>query len=1111
MHPASHLSVTVLVLLLAAFTAGCATLMTRPAAEPAKPLPNPRDEMRLPWAPPGPAFLRQWQVCGVFPIPVPAGATAPAPGSGLDIDYLKDAGGEAAIRPTAKMTVKRPDGTEAHWTALDSAENVIDLLKAFPDQPTTNVIAYAYTTVTWPKDEQVLMALGSDDGVRVWLNGERIHTVPTPRGITVDGDRIPVHMKAGENRLLVKVEQGSGDWGFCVRLLDAGGAAVALGESIAPAIVTGPTAAADTLTVRTDATAVAQANAAEPAATVKVEIIAPGGRAIAEKDAPRGQSVAFRTAEWADGPYEVRCTMMTSAGKRKVVHLPWFKGDWVAAAALLANSKPPAKLDASASLTRNMLSGFACEHMSGYILRGGDQIDASLHAALMEAAELNDAASGGPGGVHPYGFVRLAWLDPIDEAPQFCRAYLPADYDAGKRWPLVVSLHGYNAENPPYTRSWEFDRRHSAWSDDHNAIVIEPHGRGNTGYEGLGELDVLRAIAEAKKRFAVDDDRVYLVGYSMGGGGTWHIGTRHAGLFAGIVPVFGGWDWHVYATPEEFAAMTPAEKKTREKQSSFRGVESLLNTPVFVNHGADDNLVSVENSRYVVRMLQRWGYDVRYWEHPGLGHGPLGSEEAVITWMLEHKREANPAHVRLRALELSGATAHWVQVTQSLTPGQFIVVDAEIIGPNTVRLDTENVQALTLRPEGPSINASQPLVVVWNGKTQARPFAGGRVVLSTVEGLPNALAKTAAISGPIGDAVNTPFTIVLGTTSKDPLMRRLCEKQAEAAVENWEKWQHARPRYFRDTNVTDDMLSKYSFILIGGPDDNALVNKLVNQGPTGMPMDGLKIAADAVTIDGRRFPCQDAAVAIIRPNPFNLERYVVVKAGTSAKGMYWADPLPEDVDFVIEDGRAAPEVHGLPVAEVRVASGLFDNAWHIQDALTVVGTAAARQAAPVRKAPTLATARSNDQTLYLADLLETAAAGTFATMRRDTNWDYAPMQLAGRKFTRGIAVQTAHEPSTVDYDIDGAGWRRLRGTIGIEVDHPERLEPKHKDNTRVVFIVKGDEKELFRSAPFRWDGGPLPLDVDVTGVRTLRLEVMNETAWFCAATSVDWADIRLEK
>jgi hypothetical protein len=67
------------------------------------------------------------------------------------------------------------------------------------------------------------LLIGSDDGVKVWLNGELVHNNHAHRGLTLDQDRVRVKLRKGINWLLVKVENGGGDWALAVRVRDADG------------------------------------------------------------------------------------------------------------------------------------------------------------------------------------------------------------------------------------------------------------------------------------------------------------------------------------------------------------------------------------------------------------------------------------------------------------------------------------------------------------------------------------------------------------------------------------------------------------------------------------------------------------------------------------------------------------------------------------------------------------------------------------------------------------------------------------------------------------------------------------------------------------------------
>jgi len=858
------------------------------------------------------------------------------------------------------------------------------------------------------------------------------------------------------------------------------------------------------------------------AAMVKCEAIAPGGQSLGALTAQAGQRVSFKCADWPDGPYEIRCATAAPDGQRIVAHLPWYKGDMLAAAnKLLAYHGPfaqpfafPAGYTPQIRATCRMLADLVLDRLGpgkGRPATLPDNAFRSIHSALMEFEELNRAATGQAAQLRPGGFFRFACQDDIDDSWQFCRVYLPPDYDSAKKWPMVVILHGYNPPNPPYIRWWDVDRRHSELADTHHVIVIEPHGRGNTRYLGIGQQDVLRCIDLAKTHLSVDPDRVLLMGYSMGGWGTWHIGTRKPELFAAIAPIFGGWDYRASTTPDDFAQLTANDHRALEARSSYAQAEALLTTPVFLNHGDADVLVNVDYTRYAVRLLQRWGYDVRYWEHPGLGHGGLGCEDELMRWFLSLRRVTDPRCVRVRSAELKSAAAHWVKVEQREDPLAMIAVDAEVTGPDTIRLDTRNVFAATLTPSSRLIDAAQAVTVRWNGSEHRDlRMENGRLSVRAPAHAPGRLVKTPLREGPMSDVPATPFAIIVGTIGQSREMHFACQSRAIALASYWEKWQKVSPRVFTDKDLPDAELGKYSLILVGGPDANLVAQKLADRIP-------LRITAETITIDGREFAAKNAVVQMVYPHPLSDQRYVMVIAANSPAAMFYADGIPADVDFAIADGRLSSRLADLPSLRENdqpdpaalVAYGFFDHNWRLNDQYTILGDRDLRVIAPVRKLPKYTTAPVDQPRLDLSDLLESAAEGNFTKMKRDLNYRNRPLTLAGKTYANGISSQIVREaPSYVDFDISPGPWKQLRAAIGIETKPNATAE--EKERTSITFIVKGDGRELYRSEPFRYDSPPRELTVDVAGVKRLRLELSGE-ARFNGAASCDWCDIRLDK
>ena len=101
-------------------------------------------------------------------------------------------------------------------------EFFVDFDKVFAKR-VNNCVVYGFTYLEAPEEVDAVLALGSDDGVAVWLNGREVHRFDGPREYKSKSDRAMVHLKKGLNTLLVKVAQAGGGSGFCVHVEDANG------------------------------------------------------------------------------------------------------------------------------------------------------------------------------------------------------------------------------------------------------------------------------------------------------------------------------------------------------------------------------------------------------------------------------------------------------------------------------------------------------------------------------------------------------------------------------------------------------------------------------------------------------------------------------------------------------------------------------------------------------------------------------------------------------------------------------------------------------------------------------------------------------------------------
>ena len=880
---------------------------------------NLEETMRNPWKADRSLFIKNWIILGSIPINSMAY---------LDEDYLSGVGGEASVEPKESQSVKISGG-DYSWRALSANESIIDLQKFFAGGRVENCLAYACARINRKKEGEVFLSLGSDDGIKVWLNGKLVHRNPVARGVVLDEDKLVVNMKAGENILLLKIQQGSGGWGFAVRVFDEDNRMNICTGNISLSIQdVNPKEGRITLEAKGDIDKELFKQ------KINLNVYTAGAKSVAKKIFDLDEKVVLDYKNWPDGVYEFQYVYSDLRGSENTGYLTWYKGDILSAAREMVKSVPGKEIKTPEAITHKMLADMVKDRLGGNLQNPDSSKLNSLHSPLMEYAEIKMNKQ-----VHGSGFLRLAYIDEIDNTPQFCRSYLPKDYDKSKKWPLVVYLHGYNQQNPEIYNWWSADKRHDAISDRYNMIYIEPHGRGNTQYLGIGDRDVMKCIEMAKEKFNVDEDRIYLMGSSMGGFGTWNVATRHPELFAAIAPIYGGEDYHVTISEENLKKMSDWEIFLNDKSSSTAQLESLNNMPILVSHGDNDQAVNVNLSRYLVRMLQRWNYDVKYIEMPGMGHNELGLTDQTMTWFLQHKRNPFPQKVRVRAADLKSASAYWVKITQRINPKEFILADAEVLQNNIIRIDTENASEILLTPNEKLVDSSKPVKVFWNGKvTLVEKLKEKKILIRDTAYKPLSLHKTPAIAGPISQFQNTPFMIVKGTLSGDPMMGRLIMQKADAMISDWKYGQKYEPRVKNDVDVTGEDMKNYSLLLLGGPEDNEVTKTMMEKIP-------FQIGKEEIVIDGKSFKVKDAAVGLIYPNPYNAERYIQIAAGTSGAGFYFYDHRRSELsefDYFIIDGVMPGLSKGIKNEDVLAASGFFDHNWKINNAFLNLGDEAIR-------------------------------------------------------------------------------------------------------------------------------------------------------------------------
>jgi hypothetical protein len=123
--------------------------------------------------------------------------------------------GAGSVQPKEGQRQRIDERTELTWQAVKSQDGFVDMQgKLVRDY----CVGYAWAEVTMPAATEAWLGLGSDDGVKLWLNGELVHDKWIRRQSRLDDDVIPLQLQKGPNRILIKIQNATIDWSFIYRL-----------------------------------------------------------------------------------------------------------------------------------------------------------------------------------------------------------------------------------------------------------------------------------------------------------------------------------------------------------------------------------------------------------------------------------------------------------------------------------------------------------------------------------------------------------------------------------------------------------------------------------------------------------------------------------------------------------------------------------------------------------------------------------------------------------------------------------------------------------------------------------------------------------------------------
>ena len=191
--------------------------------------------------------------------------------------------------------------------------------------------------------------------------------------------------------------------------------------------------------------------------------------------------------------------------------------------------------------------------------------------------------------------------------------YLPPNYDAGKKWPLLLFLHGAGERGDDL----DLVKVHGPpklieQGKDFPFIVVSPQCPKGRRWEPTA---LIALLDEIEKDYSVDSDRIYVTGLSMGGFGSWALASFAPERIAAIAPICGGGETY--------------------------WARRLTKIPVWAFHGGKDRVVPMERSKVMVEAVKKSGGDAKLTIYPDAGHDSWTetyNNAKLYEWLLEQHR-----------------------------------------------------------------------------------------------------------------------------------------------------------------------------------------------------------------------------------------------------------------------------------------------------------------------------------------------------------------------------------------------------------------------------------------------------------------------------------------
>ena len=540
------------------------------------------------------------------------------------------------------------------------------------------------------------------------------------------------------------------------------------------------------------------------------------------------------------------------------------------------------------------------------------------------------------------GLVVRGYRSKIDESVQPYGMVIPESY-TGAPTRLDTWFHG-RGETLSELSFMDQRRKQVGQVAPKDALVIHLYGRYSCANKFAGEIDLLEALEHAGKFYNVDEDRVIVRGFSMGGAATWQFGVHYTDRWCAVSPGAGFSETPEFLKvfqKEDVSSAPWYEQKLWRWYNATDSALNLFHSPTVAYSGELDkqkqaaDMMEVALRAEDLDMVHLIGPKTEHKMHPD----SLVEIEKRLAEIAAAGRARMPFEVHFATWFLRYNRMHWVVVDGVEAQWERTRVHAQLTGGSQVMVKTQNVTALTLdmaaghcplhpmaRPqvkiEGQELTVRRPKTDrSWTVHLRKSGDGKWQEALSANEGQGDKFVKRHGLQGPIDDAFLDRFIMVTPSgVAWNEKGGAWAVKEADRARFEWRRQFRGDAMVRADSAVTEADIASSNLVLWGDPGSNSVLAKVLEKLP-------IRWTKEELVVNGKSYPAAGHMPILVFPNPLNPARYVVLNSGFTYREYAYlnnARQVPMLPDWAVVDLSEAPG----PVRPGKIAdAGFFDEGW----------------------------------------------------------------------------------------------------------------------------------------------------------------------------------------